>query len=301
MFGPTKIWRKWHRKTNIAQKRYATSSALAATALPSLVSARGHRIESVSEIPLVVANAATNELTKTKQAVALLKAIQAYEDVEKVKDSVKTRAGKGKLRDRRRVHRKGPLIVFNKKLPFLKAFRNLPGIEAVGVDRINLLQLAPGGHLGRFVIWFADAFERLDDLFGTQRKLSKEKTGFKIPRPVISNPDLGRIINSDEIQTRLRPIIKQRSFHVRKKNPLTNLGFLIKLNPYAKVQRRRQLLTEKANAAKKDSVKLDKRAAIKKKRKITRSRKGLYKAMLTNPVLYEGVAKRAAATEEKKE
>jgi len=131
MFGPTKIWRRWHRKTNIAQKRYAVSSALAATALPSLVLARGHRIDSVPEIPLVVANSTTNELVKTKQAVALLKAIQAYADVEKVKDTVKTRAGKGKLRDRRRVHRKGPLIVFNKKSAFLKAFRNLPGIEGL--------------------------------------------------------------------------------------------------------------------------------------------------------------------------
>jgi len=230
-----------------------------------------------------------------------LKAIQAYEDVEKVKDTVKTRAGKGKLRDRRRVHRKGPLIVFNKKQPFLKAFRNLPGIEAVGVDRLNLLQLAPGGHLGRFVIWFADAFERLDDIFGTHKYLAKEKTGFKIPRPVISNPDLGRIINSDEIQTHLRPLIKQRAFHVRKKNPLTNLGFMIKLNPYAKVQRRRQLLTEKANVVNKAAIKVQKRAAIKKKRKITRSRRGLYKQMLGNPVLYEGVEKKAAAATTTKE
>jgi len=298
MFGPTKIWRKWHRKTNIAQKRYATASALAATALPSLVAARGHRIDSVPEIPLVVANSATNELAKTKQAVALLKAIQAYEDVEKVKDTVKTRAGKGKLRDRRRVYRKGPLIVFNKKQPFLHALRNLPGIELVGVDRLNLLQLAPGGHLGRFVVWLADAFERLDDLFGTHKHLAKEKTGFNIPRPVISNPDLGRIINSDEIQTRLRPLIKQRAFHVRKKNPLTNLGFLVKLNPYAKVQRRRQILTERARAAKKEAVLKEKRAQINKKRKITRSRKHLHKAMLTNPVLYEGLAKHAEGKKE---
>ena len=47
MFAPTKTWRRWHRKVNINQKRYAVVSALAASALPSLVLARGHRIEQV--------------------------------------------------------------------------------------------------------------------------------------------------------------------------------------------------------------------------------------------------------------
>ena len=56
MFAPTRIWRKWHRKINLNQKRYAVASALAASALPSLVMARGHRIAEVPEIPLVVSN-----------------------------------------------------------------------------------------------------------------------------------------------------------------------------------------------------------------------------------------------------
>ncbi len=47
MFAPTKVWRRWHRKININQKRYAVASALAASALPSLVLAHGHRIEQV--------------------------------------------------------------------------------------------------------------------------------------------------------------------------------------------------------------------------------------------------------------
>ena len=49
MFAPTKVWRKWHRKVNIKEKRYAVASALAASALPSLVLARGHRIEQVGD------------------------------------------------------------------------------------------------------------------------------------------------------------------------------------------------------------------------------------------------------------
>merc|ERR1719223_1780092 len=56
MFAPTKTWRKWHFKINTNQKRYAVASALAASALPALVMARGHRIAEVSEVPCVVSD-----------------------------------------------------------------------------------------------------------------------------------------------------------------------------------------------------------------------------------------------------
>jgi hypothetical protein len=41
MFAPTKTWRRWHRRININQKRYAICSALAASALPALVMSKG--------------------------------------------------------------------------------------------------------------------------------------------------------------------------------------------------------------------------------------------------------------------
>lgn len=47
MFAPTKVWRRWHRKINVNQRRYAAVSALAASALPALVMARGHAIDEV--------------------------------------------------------------------------------------------------------------------------------------------------------------------------------------------------------------------------------------------------------------
>ena len=54
--------------------RYAIVSALAASALPSLVMARGHRIGKVPEVPLVVDDS-SQSLTKTSKAVALLKKV----------------------------------------------------------------------------------------------------------------------------------------------------------------------------------------------------------------------------------
>jgi len=292
MFSPTKVWRKWHRKINQNQRRFALVSALAASALPALVMARGHRVEQIPELPLVLSNEVVVDVTKTKQAVALLTKFHAYEDVEKVKDSRKIRTGKGKMRNRRHVQRRGPLIVYAERSPFIKAFRNLPGVELCSVERLNLLQLAPGGHLGRFVIWFQDAFERLDALYGSYTKPSQEKKSFRLPRAKLTNPDIGRIINSDEIQSHLRSKIRQRRTPGQRKNPLKNFGVMVKLNPHVKAVRRRQLLTERKRAAKKKELVAAKRKTAAKVASRVHKRRGeFYKGLLANPRIYEGVEK----------
>lgn len=58
----------------------------------------------------------------------------------------------------------------------------------------------------------------------------------QVPRPMMTNGDLARIINSDEIQSVVKPAKSAGPKHgPLKKNPLRNLGAMIKLNPYAKV------------------------------------------------------------------
>jgi len=203
MFAPTKTWRRWHRPVNQKQRRYAVCSALAASSVPALLMARGHKVDNIPEVPVVCTNA-IESLTKTKGAVALLKRLNAYDDVEKCQNSKKIRAGKGKMRNRRYVMRRGPLVVYNEDHGIRQAFRNLPGVELISVDRLNLLKLAPGSHLGRFCIWSQGAFEKLDSVYGTSRKPSAVKANFKLPRAKMTNADLPRLINSDEVQQVLR-------------------------------------------------------------------------------------------------
>ncbi|KAI5453412.1 60S ribosomal protein L4B [Naganishia albida] len=236
MFAPTKTWRKWHVKINQNQRRYAVASALAASALPSLVLARGHRVEQVQEVPLVVSDAAES-LNKTKAAVELLKAVKAYADVVKVSNSRKLRAGKGKMRNRRHRQRRGPLVVYNNDQGLVKAFRNIPGVETCNVKHLNLLQLAPGGHMGRFIVWTEGAMNALDEVYAA-------KSGYDLPTAKITANDVTRIINSDEIQSVVRPAgqpLAKRPF-TQKKNPLRNKAILFRLNPYAKTLRRQELL-----------------------------------------------------------
>ncbi|EPQ27409.1 uncharacterized protein PFL1_04947 [Pseudozyma flocculosa PF-1] len=254
MFAPTKLWRRWQIKTNLNQKRYATASALAATAVPSLVLARGHRVEELEEIPLVVADAAES-LKKTKEAVALLKSVGAYADVVKVSNSRQLRAGVGKIRNRRHTQRRGPLVIYGQDNGIVNAFRNLPGVEVCSVDRLNILQLAPGGHLGRFVIFTESAFGRLDEVFAS-------KTGFTLPAAKVSNPDVARIINSGEIQSVCRekgPSKSKRPF-TQRKNPLRNRAVLFRLNPYAQAAIRSEI---RSQSVKKSAKKEPKQVASK--------------------------------------
>merc|ERR1711988_987200 len=53
----------------------------------------------------------------------------------------------GKMRNRRRIQKLGPMIIFDQDQGLTKAFRNIPGVETMQVDSLNILRLAPGGHL----------------------------------------------------------------------------------------------------------------------------------------------------------
>lgn len=236
MFAPTKIWRRWHRKINLNQKRYAVVSALAASAVPALVMARGHRVDEVREIPFVVDDAVCN-LKKTKEAVAFLKQAGCYQDVEKVINTRKLRCGKGKMRNRRYVTRLGPMIVYAAgEEQIVKPFRNLLGVELCNVESLNLLRLAPGGHVGRFLIWTKSAFERLDALYGTTTTKSEVKVNYMLPQNIVTVADVSRLINSTEVQSVLRPMKKVVNYP-KKMNPLKNTKAMDELNPYAAIAR----------------------------------------------------------------
>lgn len=237
MFAPTRIWRKWHRKVPRKQKRYAIVSALAASALPALVMARGHEIDDIPEVPLVIDDGVQG-FAKTAKAVKLLKALGAYDDVERVMETKNLRAGVGKMRNRKYKQRRGPLVVYSEDNGIVKAFRNLPGLDLCHVDRLNLLQLAPGGHVGRFIIWTESAVDKLDSIYGTGESGSSNKNKWITPKNIISNSDVNRIINSDEIQSVIRPIAPRKMYIPRKKNPIKHKEVMFKLNPYARVQKK---------------------------------------------------------------
>jgi len=119
-------------------------------------------------------------------------------------------------------------------------------VELCHVERLNLLQLAPGGHIGRFIVWTQGAFERLDDIWGSTTRSSTVKKNYTLPFPIMIQSDLTRLINSDEIQSKVRPVKKSNRRSRLKKNPLKNLGVMVHLNPYALALRRSSLLAQQS-------------------------------------------------------
>jgi large subunit ribosomal protein L4e len=176
---------------------YAIASAIAASAVPSFIEQRGHVISGVKEVPIVVSND-VESIKKTKEAVAVLKAVGCYDDVKRVMEGKIHRSTKGKFRRSAFRTKKGPLVVFYNDNGISKAFRNIPGVDCIHVSKIELKHFAPGSQIGRLTIWTQDAFQHLDEVFANERK-------FKTPRSIITNTDIERIIDSDEIQSVLRP------------------------------------------------------------------------------------------------
>jgi large subunit ribosomal protein L4e len=175
----------------------------------------------------------------TKALLTTLHKVGAAGDLARVRASKTSRAGQNKMRYSRFKMAKGPLVVYGDENPQLKrTARNLPGVDTCSVHRLNLLQLAPGGHLGRFVIFTQDAFNHLNHVFGTYREKSIQKTGYTLNRGMMACADLARIINSDQVQGKLRAV-RRSSFAKRttNKNPLKNKTLMQKLNPYSKIQR----------------------------------------------------------------
>ncbi|KAH9256451.1 hypothetical protein BASA81_005365 [Batrachochytrium salamandrivorans] len=278
MFNPTRVWRRWHRKISLGHRRYAVASAVAASGVTALVMARGHRVAQVSELPLVLGGDKLAEIAQTKTAYALLEAVGLSQDVDKSKESKTIRAGVGKTRNRKYQSRKGPLLVHTDNgSALVRSVKNLPGLDVCHVDDLNLLQLAPGGHMGRLIVWTSEAFAKLDQLFGdAPGAKSALKTGFTLPRSSMQSADVARIINSDEVQNVVRPVRASKKHALRKFNPLKNKDAMIKLNPYASARVRSELRQEQARAAAKAEKKTTKATGT------TRAQKKAFVAKLLN-------------------
>ena len=147
------------------EARLALLSAIAATASKDAIASRGHRIEDVPEIPLIVTDSIEG-LMKTSELEAALTNLGVLSDLYRVKDSRKIRAGKGKRRGRKMKQAIGPLIVVAENKGIFNAASNLPGVDAATINNLSAEMLAPGTHPGRLTLWTNGAIERLDKLYG---------------------------------------------------------------------------------------------------------------------------------------
>ena len=239
-------------RINLKTKRHALAAAIAASGVGPLLMARGHRVENISEVPLVVD---ALQIEKTASLVKVLAALGCADELRRCRDSKKINSGQAKMRNRRYVHRVGPLIIHDgteDDSKVVQAAGNLTGVDTANVHELDLLQLAPGGHLGRFIIWTKGAFTALNGVFGTYKHQSSEMKGYRLQRNVMKTADVSRLINSDQIQSVIRAPRDNTPKHTKKINPYRNKNVMATLNPfYAKkveIEQKAQAAAQKKRA-----------------------------------------------------
>jgi large subunit ribosomal protein L4e len=142
------------------ESRLALLSAIAATANKATVKSRGHEIDNVPQIPMIVTDDIA-ELKRTKDVKETFACLGLTDDVTRVINSRKIRAGKGKRRGRKMKQAVGPLIVIVEDKGLQEAAANVPGVDVALVKMLNAELLAPGTHAGRLTVWTFGALEQL--------------------------------------------------------------------------------------------------------------------------------------------
>ncbi|MDR1820004.1 MAG: 50S ribosomal protein L4 [Methanobrevibacter sp.] len=161
---PPRPQKKYKEKINIKERRFAIRSAIAATTSSELVKNRGHKIEDVGQIPLVVEDELAT-IKRTKDTREIFQKLGIYADVERSKKGRHIKAGKGKMRGRKYRNPKGPLIVVAEDKGIGLGGRNHAGVDVVSARNLNAELLAPGTQPGRLTVFTSSAVEQLGDLF----------------------------------------------------------------------------------------------------------------------------------------
>jgi len=158
---PIKAEKQIEKKINKKARRLSIISAISASGDRYWVEKRGHLVKDVPDIPLVVDDK-FQTIKKTEGVYSLLCDFGLREELLKVKDGKKIRAGRGKSRGRKYKTKRGILIVIKDDFGVVKASRNIPGIDIIKIDNLSIDNLAPGGDPGRMILWTQSAFKELN-------------------------------------------------------------------------------------------------------------------------------------------
>lgn len=162
---PPRVDKKIVEEINKKERILATASAIATTAIDTLVKKRGH-VFSAEVLPVVIDSSLLNKISKTKDALKILESLGLISDIERAKESIGIRAGKGKMRGRRYVEAKSILFVLDdNRSPLAMALKGLPGVDISTPRTVSVLDLAPGGVPGRLTVYTNTALATLQERF----------------------------------------------------------------------------------------------------------------------------------------
>lgn len=161
---PLKSEEKRREEVNKKEKDLAIRSVISATKDIDTVSSRGHDVDGVDSLPIVVSND-FEEIEKTREVKEVMEDLGVWKDVERAKDGRTIRSGKGKMRGRSYRSKVGPLLVVGEDRGIGRGSRNIPGVDLFSADEIDTELLAPGGDPARLTVWTESAIEKIGRRF----------------------------------------------------------------------------------------------------------------------------------------
>jgi len=169
--GPM-VLKNWSQKLNSKEANAARDSAIAATADSEKVAARGHRFSEKVRFPIVIGGysedgekmeiESLSTEKSTKKFIAMMESIGVGDDLNRARNGRNIRAGKGKMRGRRRRTPRSILLVVAQRDGLAKAARNVPGVDVAIAKDLCAEDLAPGGDAGRLTVWTKAAIDALE-------------------------------------------------------------------------------------------------------------------------------------------
>ncbi len=174
---PPRVVQDRGEKINVKERRKARRSAIAAVAKADLVAARGHKWDSGFKLPLVIESdfetlferamkdrEKNDDQGPTQALLAVLHNLGLDDDIQRAREGVHVRAGRGKMRGRRLKGPRSVLIVASNAPVLVRAARNVPGVDVVSPKTMSCESLAPGGTPGRLTVFTESALAEIKEM-----------------------------------------------------------------------------------------------------------------------------------------
>ena len=150
------------KKLNKKENKLALCSAIAATSSKKLVESRGHILEKIESLPIIVSDD-IEKISKASEMKKILDALNLSPDVERL-SSRKARSGKPALRGRTTKTGRSVLFVTKDASNLSKACGSFPGVETCSAKNLSVLDLAPGAVPIRLTVFSKNAIEEISKI-----------------------------------------------------------------------------------------------------------------------------------------
>lgn len=167
---PPVSWKKINKKINKKEKQLGICSAIGATSNKDIIEKRGHKVDKISEFPIVVSNE-LEKITKTTELRKSLFSLGLEEDLKRSTSIVKVPSGKSRRRGRKKHTALSCLIVTSKNSPVSKLRDSLPGVKIVSVESLSIMDLVPGTKPVRLTVYTKHAVDYMNNITSVWSKV----------------------------------------------------------------------------------------------------------------------------------